>query len=369
VVVNNTFLDVVPEDQDRPVLAHVWSAPGKLVGCSAAFEEFSSGGCRVRDPASAWNTPFPTSASTTTQSPGAELEMNVAGGSSEPLCVAQSQTLDSQDGVDGEDPMKMSKTSKRNQRRRAQANSVKEAKLERSPAGAKAEGMRADALLQKETAISTESNFAASSHPGDRQSKAKGSMPESGHELDESRSTDLAMEAQSSSASSSWEGANLTRACRLRLKNKFMDMVRQEFNLSEKPAQSESSQLMTPEELSKFDCKSKRPLVSVHGDIFDVSGSLSKYGPGGERCFQAGTDITWAVVSGCHTKDNCNCFYDIFKAKDDQVLAGRFMNLCSAIVAFQRDYGKPVGRLSIFTNEASLPPPPTPPMEDVCPVQ
>merc|ERR1719454_2255588 len=113
-----------------------------------------------------------------------------------------------------------------------------------------------------------------------------------------------------------------------------MDMFRQEQGLNSDlgPGDSTSSKLMTPEELSKFDCESKRPLVSVHGDIFDVSSNLREYGSGGARCFQAGTDITWAVISGSpHKKDSCNCFYDIFKAKDKEVLTGRFMRLCKTL--------------------------------------
>jgi len=291
-----------------------------------------------------------------------------------------------QDGEDGDElkeTKKTSKTSRRNQRRRAQANI---AKAVNSPVAAKAGGVLeqpvADAVLEKRTAVATDSIFESTPNEvmgiyirnGDIHRNDSKERPAPLHELQDGSSGAVAaagLEVQSPSAACSWQGTSPSRAQRLRIKNQFMDMFRQEQGLNSDlgPGDSTSSKLMTPEELSKFDCKSKRPLVSVHGDIFDVSSNLGEYGPGGERCFQAGTDITWAVVSGSHTKDSCNCFCDIFKAKDDQVLAGRFMNLCSTIVAFQRDYGKPVGRLSIFTEEACLPPPPTAPMEDVCPVQ
>jgi len=162
---------------------------------------------------------------------------------------------------------------------------------------------------------------------------------------------------------------NPTAAERLKLKSQFMDIFQQEYKLDEECRERNASKLMTSEELAEFNCKSSRPLVSVHGDIFDVSRNLNQYGPGGSRSFEAGSDITWAAVSGFHTEGNCNCFYDVFKAPDDHVLTSRCMSLCSTIAAFQRDYGKPVGRLSIYNEEERLPAMPMADHDDVCPVQ
>jgi len=175
-----------------------------------------------------------------------------------------------------------------------------------------------------------------------------------------------------SSPAAVWQGHELTAVERSKLKKQFMDMFEQEYELARGLSEERSVELMTLEELAKFDCNSSRPSVSVHGDIFDVSHNLHQYGSDGTRSFEAGSDITWAAISGSHTKDNCNCFYDVFKATDDRELASRCMTLCSTITAFRRDYGKPIGRLNIYNEEARLPPAPSPHMEHsetACPVQ
>jgi len=181
----------------------------------------------------------------------------------------------------------------------------------------------------------------------------------------------LARKAQGSSAAL-WQGRSPSALERLQITQQFMDMFEREYKLDSACLELRSLKLMTLEELAEFNCNSSRPLVSVHGYIFDVSKNLHQYGSDGARSFEAGSDITWAVIWGSHTEEDCNCFYDVFKAEDDRELASRCMSLCSTIAAFQRDYGKAVGRLTIYNEEMRLPPSPSLHLEyseGSCPVQ
>merc|ERR1719387_2549203 len=103
---------------------------------------------------------------------------------------------------------------------------------------------------------------------------------------------------------------------------------------------------MTPKELKKFGKHSDRILLSVYGDIFDVSHRPDKYGADGVYNIFAGKDITWGLISGVDIEENCNRFFDIFKAED--VVNSKMQGLASWLAFYEKEYGKPVGRLTPF---------------------
>lgn len=115
-------------------------------------------------------------------------------------------------------------------------------------------------------------------------------------------------------------------------------------------------------QLAEFTCSNDRMLVSVYGYIFDVSARPDQYGYG-PKSYHAGKDITWGVVVGKESTENCNRFYDIFKLDSDRM--GRYLQIiCQRVVSFENEFGKPVGRLEPFVNEKYLPPPPTDEIEE-----
>eukprot|EP00405_Crypthecodinium_cohnii_P019966 CAMPEP_0206472960 /NCGR_PEP_ID=MMETSP0324_2-20121206/32551_1 /ASSEMBLY_ACC=CAM_ASM_000836 /TAXON_ID=2866 /ORGANISM="Crypthecodinium cohnii, Strain Seligo" /LENGTH=365 /DNA_ID=CAMNT_0053947739 /DNA_START=19 /DNA_END=1116 /DNA_ORIENTATION=- len=121
--------------------------------------------------------------------------------------------------------------------------------------------------------------------------------------------------------------------------------------------------ILTLEQLSKFNCKHTRQLVSLYGEVFDVSNRPDQYCYGGRLDYQAGTDITWLVISGQEAKKHCNRFFDIFKLEEQR--CGAFMQIvCQKRVAFENEFGGQVGRLESYMDEQSLPPPPTEEIEE-----
>jgi len=113
---------------------------------------------------------------------------------------------------------------------------------------------------------------------------------------------------------------------------------------------------ITVKQLVKYSGKSDRLLLSVYGDIFDVSDRPDKYGDSGPYACFSGKDITWGLVSGADTEENCNRFYDLFKAEDQ--VTEKLQGLCSWLAFYIQEYGEPVGRLEEFSKESELPPPP-----------
>lgn len=120
--------------------------------------------------------------------------------------------------------------------------------------------------------------------------------------------------------------------------------------------------VLTVKELGEYKCSSDRMLVSIYGDIYDVSARPDLYGYG-PKSFHAGKDITWGVVVGKESAENCNRFYDIFKLDDDH--RNRFLQIiCQRMVSFEDEFGEPVGRLEAFVQERDLPPAPKEEIEE-----
>lgn len=120
--------------------------------------------------------------------------------------------------------------------------------------------------------------------------------------------------------------------------------------------------VLSVQQLSKYCSTNDRMLISMYGDIFDVSDRSDLYGSGCKAAL-TGTDITWAVVTGKETAGNCNRFYDFFKLDDDRLK--RYMQIiCSRLVSLENDFGDSVGRLDRFLHERDLPPPPTEEIEE-----
>lgn len=369
VVVKNTFVDIACEA--KPILTHVWSAPGKLVTTGCLSSQVTPEACEHANPQDSQTDTCFSGVSAVASSHAGELQFTETHSPRTEVVAQIESRLEAENGVVAKDeavePKVLSRTAKRNQRTRMKASNVKKAESAESvpadssvstpkiggPSGPNPKGTEAKA--QKRIEVKEQSSPADVSLKG-KEVKASRQMPGAD------------VKAQSSPAEA-WRGPNPTAVERVKLKAQFMEIFQEEYKLGKELRKANSSKHMTSEELAKFSCNSSRPLVSVHGDIFDVSRNLREYGPGGIRSFEAGSDITWAVISGSHTEDNCNCFYDVFKAADEHALTSRCMSLCSTIAAFQRDYGRPVGRLSIYNEEKRLPPAPRPPMEDVCPVQ
>uniref|UniRef100_A0A7S1WF31 Cytochrome b5 heme-binding domain-containing protein n=1 Tax=Alexandrium catenella TaxID=2925 RepID=A0A7S1WF31_ALECA len=107
--------------------------------------------------------------------------------------------------------------------------------------------------------------------------------------------------------------------------------------------------------------KDRRYLLSIYGNLFDVSDRPDKYGPDGPYASLTGKDLTWGLVAGVDTPEFCNRCYDLFKAKDagKDKLAG----ICSWLAWYETEYGKPVGLLEPYTREKELPAPPLQEME------
>lgn len=362
VVVNNTFLDIAFDEEDGPsLLTRNRSAPGRLVSCrqvssgsSAQPAEFIATSHKAFPTRSDSAYSLHSESTDLPQSPKADIEAekeeNIDACSDPSLAEAEDREVTSQDVA----KVSLSKTARRNQRTRA----LNKAAL---GGGLIASLVPSDAAASREEAVGTQS-----ASPKKRKSSKKNAKTVEEPPGDESRRN-----VKEATEQEEWRGTNPTELEREALKAALLDMFRQERRLPRDFNLDKSSTVMTLEELAKFNCDSGRPMVSIHGDVFDVSSDLANYGPAGVRSFEAGTDLTWAVVTGSHSEEMCNCFFDMFKARDQNMVAGRFMSLCSSAVSFRRDYGKPVGRLNIFLDERSLPAPPTPHMEEVgeCTVQ
>lgn len=121
--------------------------------------------------------------------------------------------------------------------------------------------------------------------------------------------------------------------------------------------------VISPAELSKHSCNSDRLLISVYGDIFDVSDRADKYGKDGPYSYFAGCDITWGLVSGKDDELNVNKFYDIWKISPQESRDQKLQCVCSWLGFYEKEYGAPIGRLDIWDNERNLPAPPSEEME------
>lgn len=116
---------------------------------------------------------------------------------------------------------------------------------------------------------------------------------------------------------------------------------------------------LEPEDLVKtYSCSSTRLLISVDGDIFDVSDRPDKYGENGPYWYMTGRDITWGLVCGEDSEENMDKFFDLFKLQPAAAVDKRLQGLMSWWAFYEKEYGAPVGRNSAYDKEWSLPEPP-----------
>lgn len=124
--------------------------------------------------------------------------------------------------------------------------------------------------------------------------------------------------------------------------------------------------LLSPTQLEEYGCdnKDRRYLLSVYGNIFDVSDRPDKYDLNAPYASLTGKDLTWGLFAGVDTVEYTNKFYDLFKARDlgKDKLAG----VCSWLAWYETEYGKPVGKLEPWQREAELPAPPLEEIEEMC---
>lgn len=115
-----------------------------------------------------------------------------------------------------------------------------------------------------------------------------------------------------------------------------------------------------------YHCDCERLLISLHGNIYDVSDRPDKYGKNAPYYYFAGRDITWGLVTGDDSEERINMFFDLFKM-DEAELNKKMQCVCSWTGFYEVEYGKPVGRLAEFEAEHELPAPPE--HKDECVVQ
>eukprot|EP00930_Biecheleria_cincta_P035895 TRINITY_DN24651_c0_g1_i1.p1 TRINITY_DN24651_c0_g1~~TRINITY_DN24651_c0_g1_i1.p1 ORF type:complete len:563 (-),score=132.72 TRINITY_DN24651_c0_g1_i1:314-2002(-) len=125
-----------------------------------------------------------------------------------------------------------------------------------------------------------------------------------------------------------------------------------------KDFRKEVGRVSTADCIKLYGCSSKRMLVSVYGDLFDVSDRPDKYGENGPYWYMTGKDITWGLVCGEDNEDNTNKFFDLFKIQPAEAADKRLQGLMSWWAFYEKEYGKPVGRHTGYDKEWGLPPPP-----------
>lgn len=121
---------------------------------------------------------------------------------------------------------------------------------------------------------------------------------------------------------------------------------------------------ITEDELRKYGCESKRMLLCVHGDLFDVSDRPDKYGKDGPYWAMVGHDITWGLVCGNDDMSTYDMYFDIFKIQPIEAADRRLQGVISWWCFYEKEYGAPVGRLKVYDEEWKLPEPPE--VGDVC---
>jgi len=123
---------------------------------------------------------------------------------------------------------------------------------------------------------------------------------------------------------------------------------------------------MPLQKLTQHDCNNQRKLVSVYGDIFDVSDRPDKYGADGPYGWMSGHDLTWGFVSGKDIPEQNDQLYDMWKMAPDDFREKKLHGLLAWVAFYEHEYGKPVGRLKEYEKEAGLKGPPMEEAEDCC---
>merc|ERR1719401_1800022 len=121
---------------------------------------------------------------------------------------------------------------------------------------------------------------------------------------------------------------------------------------------------LSAKELRSYNCENQRMLISVHGDLFDISDRPDKYGKDGPYWAMAGNDITWGLLCGNDDAITYNEYYDVFKITPVESVDRRLQGLMSWWCFYEKEYGEPVGRLDVYNEEWKLPQPPE--VADVC---
>jgi len=115
---------------------------------------------------------------------------------------------------------------------------------------------------------------------------------------------------------------------------------------------------LTAKQLAGNAADCKRLLLSIHGDIFDVSDRPDKYGADGPYSYMTGHDITWGLVIGDDAEELIDKYYDLYKIQPKEAADKKLQGLMSWWAFFEKEYGVPVGRLDMYNKEWGLPPPP-----------
>jgi hypothetical protein len=151
---------------------------------------------------------------------------------------------------------------------------------------------------------------------------------------------------------------------RSKLKTSLLNMLRAEEALkSAKEVERDDAAKvpvggLTPLQLAEYGPAADRILVSVYGDIFDVSNEREKYGIGGSKMEFAGKDLTWNLI--CGGMGDTNLFFDLYKAEKQSDVHDMLNSLCRWLLLFEKRHGQPVGRLNVYGSmekELAAPPP------------
>lgn len=110
----------------------------------------------------------------------------------------------------------------------------------------------------------------------------------------------------------------------------------------------------------------KRLLVSVYGDIFDVSDRPDKYGPDGPYWWMTGHDLTWGFVSGSDHPDTVDKMYDYWKVAPEALRDRKLQGVLAWVAWYEWEYGRPVGILTPYVKEAGLKGPPIEDAQECC---
>eukprot|EP00927_Polykrikos_kofoidii_P057627 TRINITY_DN51782_c0_g1_i1.p1 TRINITY_DN51782_c0_g1~~TRINITY_DN51782_c0_g1_i1.p1 ORF type:complete len:410 (+),score=72.80 TRINITY_DN51782_c0_g1_i1:73-1302(+) len=123
---------------------------------------------------------------------------------------------------------------------------------------------------------------------------------------------------------------------------------------------------LTLEQLQTYDCNSERIIVSVYGDLFDVSDRPDKYDKDGPYWFMAGQDTTWGFVSGRDTPEMVSKLYDLWKVAPQSLRDNKLKLIYGWVAWYEWEYGGCIGKLAEYEKENSLKGPPMEESEDCC---
>jgi len=115
---------------------------------------------------------------------------------------------------------------------------------------------------------------------------------------------------------------------------------------------------MTLKKLKDHGMDADRMLVSVYGDIFDVSDRPDKYGPDGPYSWMTGHDITWGFLSGRDVPETIDFFYDIWKIAPEDFREKKLNGVVAWVAWYEYEYGGILGRLTEYNKEVGLKGPP-----------